>query len=188
MAKELLSLPETTRQLDQLFQEIEANEGELTPELEERLDRLTENREIKALRIIRYHEESEAVAKHFKEIAALYTQKARTRERTAARLHELLLGEMRGLGEAFIRTPHGTVVRTKIGRPRIELRPDIDLEELEEKYKAQKFIRVPPPPQPALDKNKVYQYLKMSNLIPDEPGHFAVEAFHVEVRERLRFV
>lgn len=178
---EMVSLRETSDRLVDLFLELEESGGELTPEIEADLSRLTENRKVKAERIVLFARRMKAQAMALKSETAGFLLMAARKTKAAENLERYLLAEMQALGEKKIHTEMFTITRARIGIPRIDT--DVPLEAV-----PRKFIRIIPEER-RLDKKVVLAIMKASKGIPAEVGVYDVELsgckFSVVVSERL---
>jgi hypothetical protein len=169
-----------TDELTDLFKELEAADGELTPEMEEKLAGLTKDRREKAQRIIQFAHRLEANAKLLKDEAAWLAGMAKSRLNTAAGLKTYLLNEMRYLGEKTLTTDWFRITRQKAAKPSVALPKGFDLETL-----AEELVKEIPK-KLELDKAAVLEMLKDSGEIPEEGGTYEIEGFTVTVKEFLR--
>ena len=176
---EMVSLKETSERLLDIFYELEESGGELTPELEAGLVRYTENRKVKAERIVQFSRRMNSQATALKIEAAELREMAAKKSRAADNLERYLLSEMQALGEKKIHTELFTIARARIGMPKINLLPGVEVEAL-----PRKFIRVIPEER-LLDKKAALAILKAGGKIPVEVGVFDVDQFQVHVSERL---
>lgn len=176
---EMVSLRETSDRLLDIFYELEESGGELTPELEAGLARFTENRKVKAERIVQFSRRMKSQASALKTEAAELRDMAAKKSRAASNLERYLLSEMQALGEKKIHTELFTIARAKIGIPKINLLPGGLLDKL-----ARKFIRVIPEER-VLDKKAALAILKAGGKLPTEVGVYDVDPFQIEVSERL---
>lgn len=181
MTGEKQQLEDTTDGLAAIFAELDETGGEMTPELEADLDKLKTTQKETAQRIIWFTRQMRAMAKGLKDLAKDYSDKAAKRIKAADYMERLLLAEMQLLGDdgKQIFTDLFTIKRSRIGRPQIELRPGIDIDDIPES-----LIRVVPEKR-EVDKNEVYEMLKLSGSIPKGIGQFEVGQWDVKVRERL---
>lgn len=181
----MATLRDTTDELLAVYSEIE-DTGELTPEVEARLDAAFESRTAKAFGIVRYTRELEGQADALCRLAGEYEALAVRRTRAARRLTAYLLAEMQTLGEKKIDTGAFVVSRVKNSQPRVDLPEGRKLDTVPDGFRRQ-------PPQPAeqLDKREVLKALRAAGVIPDEAGVYDVELegagqFQVEVTERIQ--
>jgi hypothetical protein len=178
---EMVSLRETSDRLLDIFYELEESGGELTPELEAGLARFTENRKVKAERIVQFSRRMKTQASALKVEAAELREMAAKKSRAASNLERYLLAEMQALGEKKIHTELFTIARAKIGIPKIDT--DVPVEKLPEK-----FLRIIPE-EWSLDKKVALAILKADGKMPAEVGVYDVELsgckFSVVVSERL---
>jgi hypothetical protein len=181
MTGEKQKLEDTTDGLQRIFEELDETGGEMTPELEAELDKLKTTQKETAQRIVWFTRQMRAMAKGLKDLAKDYSDKAAKRIRAADYMERLLLAEMQLLGDdgKQIFTDLFTIKRSRIGRPQIELRPGVEISEIDET-----LIRVVPEKR-EVDKNQVYEMLKLTDGIPKEVGQFDVGQWVVKVRERL---
>lgn len=177
-AKEL-TLRDTTDRLAEIEAELEENGGELTPEMERDLEKLTENRKDKSQRIVLFSRRMKYMAEALKGEAKKLAESARRKLTASDRVERYLLAEMQIAEEKKIHTDLFTIARAKIGRPRIELR-----EGCKEELLDASLVRVIPE-KIELDKDAVWKYLKEKELMPKDVGQFDVEDFNITVRERL---
>jgi dynactin complex subunit len=178
---EMVSLRETSDRLVDIFLELEESGGELTPELEADLAKYTENRKVKAERIILFSRRMKAQAMALKSETAGFLAMAAKKTKAADNIERYLLAEMQALNEKKIHTEMFTITRARIGIPKIDT--DVSVGEV-----PRKFIRIIPEER-RLDKKVVLAIMKASKGIPDEPGVYEVELegckFSVVVSERL---
>lgn len=178
---EMVSLKETSERLMDIFMELEESGGELTPELEAGLARYTENRKVKAERIVKFTRRMKTQAAALKVEASEITAMASRKAKAASNLERYLLAEMQALGEKKMHTDLFTISRARIGIPRIET--NIPIWEI-----PRKFVRIIPEER-LLDKKVALAIMKADNKVPLEPGVYDVELagckFQVTVSERL---
>lgn len=179
---EMVSLKETSERLMDIFMELEESGGELTPELEAGLARFTENRKVKAERIVLFARRMKSQALALKAEAKDLTGMAARKTKAADNLERYLLAEMQGLGENKIHTAMFTISRARIGIPKIDT--DVAPEELPDK-----LIRVIPEER-RLDKKAVLAIVKAEKGVPAEVGVYEIKlfgfAFSLSVSERLQ--
>lgn len=178
---EMVSLKETSERLMDIFLELEESGGELTPELEAGLARFTENRKVKAERIIKFTRRLKGMALGLKAEAREISEMAAKKTKTADNLERYLLAEMQALGEKKMHTDLFTISRVRIGIPRIDT-------EVEPDKLPEKLVRVIPEER-RLDKKSVLAIVKAENGIPAEPGVYEIQLFghkfSLTVSERL---
>lgn len=169
---QLLSLHRTSDEMLELYRLIGELDGELTPEIEEKLDALAWNRKVKAESIIRVVRERLRVAEAQKAEADELAAMARSNRAQAESLKAYLLREMRQLGEEKIHGETFTIVRQKAGGV-----PRIECDEIPDDCKRVVPARV------EFDRKKAYE--KIRDQIPSEPGEYTIEGMRVTVGERL---
>jgi len=151
--EEMVSLKETSEKLTEIFLELEESGGELTPEIEAGLAKYTENRKVKAERIIKFTRRMKTQAAALKVEASELSAMASRRIKTASSLERYLLAEMQALEEKKMHTDTFTISRAKIGMPKVDLIADTLLAKVDPK-----FVRTIPEEQ-KLDKKKKNQNL-----------------------------
>jgi hypothetical protein len=171
------SLREITDSLSDLFLELEANFGELTPAMEAELERLNSDRAAKVQGIVRWCRMQLRYAKAQKEEAREFTMMAGRRLRAAENLEAHLVAEMQRLGQKEIRCGAFAVSLARIGIPRmgsdhISLIPGI-------------FSRVVPE-RLEFDKKAALKWFKSLHEMPFNAGLYTVSFENIrkpEVRE-----
>lgn len=181
MSEKKLKLWETTEALAEIDDQLEASGGELTPEIEAELRGLKQRREDLAEWIVAIAAEKRSQADGLKILISQLQGKARAKANHAENLERYLLAEMQMLGDRGkeIRTQLYTIKRARVGRPKIELRPGVRIEDLPDS-----LVRVVPEKR-EVDKNEVYEMIKLSGNIPEGIGQFEVGQWNVTTRERL---
>lgn len=179
MSDQEITLRETTDRLSEIFDELEESGGELTPEIEKDLERLTGDRKNKAQNIIQFSRRMKYMAEAIKGEAKRLNESAKKKLAASDRVERYLLAEMQNLGEKKMHTDLYTITRARIGRPRIELREGELIEGL-----PPNLIRVVPEKW-EVDKDAVYKHYRDGDGIPKEVGQYELGPFDFEVRERI---
>lgn len=162
-----LRLYEVGAELEAVVEELIEGGGELTPELETRLDEWTAAFHDKAERVALYIQNLQGLAKAAKQEADRLKELASVRQNAADRLKAYLQGEMEATGERKIETPRANLWLQKNGRPSIRWMRNV--EEIPAPFKRVKV---------ELDGNAAYEEYRTGGELP--------EGFEVEVGHHLR--
>lgn len=133
----------TLYELQDAYAELEehliASEGELTPEIEEFLDKLQDAEEIRVDQILRLHAQFYEAASAARVQSQRLQDLARARFKAADNLKSHVEGYLKVMGKKKLTTPNFTVTRVKNSQPAVRVDPGADLP---------KKYRKAPPPQP----------------------------------------
>lgn len=178
-----MDLDAQTRELQLIDEMLEENEGELTPEIEERLTAALSGFAAQADQIVKWAREAEARAAALKEIAAKYAADSARAATRADRLTRYLLSRMQANRQKRIRTALWEISRVRIGTPRMTCPlSGGDLPQI---------LRRIIPEKRELDKKRALELLIQDiEKLPEKVGKYEFEVcgvpIEVEIRERLQ--
>lgn len=169
-----MRLYEITDELREIEHQLIESFGELTPEIEARLEKLQGARKEKVQNICRLVQNLQRTAEAAIAEASRLGELAKARKAGADRLKNYLRQEMVQLGEQRYETDLFRVSRCKNSRPSITPMDPNDPPAVWTRVRVE------------FDGTKAYQDLKDQGILPDEVGRFELEGVIVNRGEHLR--